>query len=394
MAYLAIRGSRRSLHCWCRHFLAADPGRESEIYELAVAPLSDEKATCTRCLFPELLRALVCPSKRLAVVQVANATFAHGHLPTHPLCDELEVLAEMLTGDGNTRASVDGAVASCGALDMIGSFEAHEVLGVALACPHPGIRLIAASLLAPDGNEQALDVLVQATWAPLTTCQAQSCLDELGRDDLIPEQAHEPTLKVLGEFARWRDDFTFSGCGPLVSVELAAERNMSWPPNGKTETARLVRLHLRGDDGALRQEIAGSVADRGPYDLRGLDLGHFSVEDCLAYLCYKDLTEAGLIVEDQSGEGYNRLLGQWRKGGLEKAGVIAVADLSPRLRYGRRLVGIAVAQRQGRKGHVILDGDRSTWKPRSETGDIEPLALLGVHVGRQHLGLAGSSAVS
>lgn len=388
MAYFATKGSRQGLTCWCRHFLAPDPGREAEIYELAAAPLLVDEATCTRHLFPELLRALACPAKRLAVVQVADAAFGYGHLPNHPLRGELEVLAELLmwSGGDNTRTPVAGALVACTALNMIESAEATEVLKKALACQHPGIRLRAASLLAPDGNEQALDVLVQATLVPLTTCEARSCLNELGHNDLIPVQAYDATLNLLGKFARTRDHFTFSGCGPLVSVELAAERKMPWPPHGKTVTARLVRLHLRDADEAPQLEIAGGVGDRGPYCLRGVDPS--SAEDCLAYLCYRNLVADNLIVEDECGEGYDRLLGQWRKGRLENASVVTVADLSPRLRFGRRLVAIAAARRQGRDGYVILDGGDSIWKPSSKTGNEDPRATLGVYIGRRLLDLA------
>jgi len=85
MAHWATKGSRRSLRFWLRRFLAPDPGRKPEMYELAVAALLDREASCTRHLFPQLLQALACPSKKLAVTQLADAVFECGHVQAHPL---------------------------------------------------------------------------------------------------------------------------------------------------------------------------------------------------------------------------------------------------------------------------------------------------------------------
>jgi hypothetical protein len=96
MAYRATRGSRRSLRRWLRRFLAPDPGRGPEAYELAAAPLYDPLTPCLSHLFPRLLPALACPARRLAVVEIAKAAHEHGPLPAHPLREHLGVLAEML----------------------------------------------------------------------------------------------------------------------------------------------------------------------------------------------------------------------------------------------------------------------------------------------------------
>ncbi|MBM4043064.1 MAG: hypothetical protein FJ290_31630, partial [Planctomycetes bacterium] len=81
------------------------------------------------------------------------------------------------------------------------------------------------------------------------------------------------------------------------------------------------------------------------------------------------------------------MLRQWKGGELQKAEVICVAELSPRLKHPQKLVALASATLGGEEGWAVLDGPRSAWYPKADMpeGSYET-TVLEMHVGRQLLG--------
>jgi hypothetical protein len=114
-------------------------------------------------------------------------------------------------------------------------------------------------------------------------------------------------------------------------------------------------------------------------------------EDAYAVYCYWEMEHPKLIEESDVEMGSNEyasLLEQWRGSALENAQMLAVAELSPELKYPQRLVALASARLNGDDGFVVLDGERSEWYPASEQPqDGSHKAILKIHVGSRLLGI-------
>lgn len=183
-------------------------------------------------------------------------------------------------------------------------------------------------------------------------------------------------------------------------LEILDHRKLRWPPEGAKKPFWVIRYRFRGSKGGRSK--GGDADDTGcglvgsiTFCLFSMNLVSRLPEDVYGVHCCWELEQQELLSEDdldaESASKHAALLRQWRGDPLNQATLVRVAKLSRKLDYPRRAIGLVRATVNDRKGHAILDGDRSAWipGPRLKKSEIESYEamILHAHVGRGLLDL-------
>lgn len=345
-------------------------------------------------LFRELSDPLPQGFIGVSLLDAANALLIAGDSMTHPFDTEegRERLRAWLTSSDPEQFSY--AHSATAALPFISSPVQDELLDLAMNHPDAGVQMEAAWAAAKLGRLGALERLIERARDFRTASMAVRYLTELEREDLIPDEATDPSFDALAQFAQWLAHPNELGRVP-DELTIADERELAWPPSGEAKPFWLIKYLTRDTTGLEEDEEECGLVGSVTFCFFSYKLAERPPEDCYAIHCYWEMEQAALIEEtDVRGEAhdYERLFEEWTGRKLEKPKLAFIAELSPELNYRQRIVGLASARVGNEDGWVVLDGPRSEFYPKaSQPADAYESVILKIHVGRQLLGFGRES---
>jgi hypothetical protein len=267
----------------------------------------------------------------MALLDAANAAMIAGESMSHPFdtAEGKERLKNWLAnGESEEHRYAHSATA---ALPFISNPERDALLDFAMAHSDTGVRIEAAWAAAKIGREDGLHRLAEGCRDFKTAEVAKRYLTELGREDVIPQEADDPGFAALAEFAQWCAHPTELGRVP-DELEIVDHRELLWPPERQTRPFWLIKYTLRDTTGLADDDTECGLVGSVTFCFFSYKLAQCPPEDGYAVHCYWEMEQKGLIeesdVQEEAGE-YHNLVQQWRGPGLENPRVLFVAEISP-----------------------------------------------------------------
>jgi len=290
-------------------------------------------------------------------------------------------LREWLTAGDD--AEVSYAQSAAGSLPFLSNPDRDELVSLALDHVELRVQMEGAWASARLGSEAGLKILRRYCVDLNRSARARYYLEELEREDLIPDEAQAPDFMARAEFAHWLAHPNELGRFP-DTVEIVDHRELEWPPNGDRKSLWVVRYTAKNDDGEIDTDcgLVGSVT----FCLFRWEMGRRPPEDVYAIHCAWEMEGSDLIEVIAASQTDRKLplpIGQWRGSPLENLRVLSAARLAPELNYPQEVVTLAEGTLAGEPGWVVLDGPRSRWYSSSEMPDGVPSSTVRMlHIGR------------
>jgi hypothetical protein len=325
----------------------------------------------------------------VCLLDAANAAILEGEEMIHPFDSEegkARLEAYLASRDPEEYSYAHSATA---ALPFISEPGRDQLLAAASQHPADDVRIEAAWAAAKLGRPEGLQRLCVLCRDFKTAEAAKRFLVELGREDVIPPEANEPSFVALAEFAQWCAHPNELGRVP-DELEIVDHRELLWPPEREAKPFWLIRYKLSDASGVEEGEEDCGLVGSVTFCFFSYRLAQRPPEDGYAVHCYWEMEQRGLIEEADvaDNEEYAELLQEWSGPALSRVRLLRVSELSPELKYPQRLLGLASAELDGEPGWVVLDGPRTRWYPGAEQPpEADESAVLMIHVGRRLLGL-------
>lgn len=351
----------------------------------------------TELLFRSLSDPLPTGFIGVSLLDAANDVLLENNSIAHPFdsADGKGQLRVWLTkGDPDENEDSDEysyANSAAAALPFLSGPERDDLLALALNHRDEGVRVKAAWASARLGNQDGVHRLSQYCLDFKHAESAKRYLIDLGSEDKIPEKSKDPVFEAITEFSRWLAHPCELGRYP-DALELVDRRELAWPPSRSPKWFSLVKYRAKDPTGLGEDDVGCGLVGSITFCFFSHNLEQRPPEDCYAIHCCWEMEQAKLIektdVRDNPSE-YNSMLSQWTGAPLSNLTMTFVAEISPVIEYGQRLVGLASGILNGQQGWVVLDGNESCWYPRSEmpSGCSEGV-VLNIHIGSRLLRFA------
>lgn len=223
----------------------------------------------------------------LAFLDLANTLARSLRLERHPF-DTPAGHARLRDWLTDAAAPWNGRSAAA-ALPFIAGVDQVELLMMALAHPHPAVRLEALWAAARLGDGVAMDDLLAAAADPLRAGAAIAYLQELDAVHRLPPTVYDPVFQAQVTLVEWLSAPSEFG-EPPVEIHLVCERRLFWPPAGAERTLRVLRFAYESEAG--REEFVGVVGGMTAALIGETDPG-MAVEDILGLHCCAELQRHG-----------------------------------------------------------------------------------------------------
>lgn len=222
----------------------------------------------------------------VSYLDMANALAIAGKLDRHPFdSDEGCKQLERFLSDQN-EDNFSYAISATAAIPFISPSKYRErLLSAALGHADSLVRIEAAWAQAKSGDDDGFRRLVQLCLDPRFSHTAQIYLNELGRTELIPENAREEEFRAVAEMANWLAHPSELG-RPPDSVELFDARELFWPPTSDRRRLFLVKYSAGEEVGV---GMVGSVT----FALFGEATADMSPEEIYSVHCCWELEMNG-----------------------------------------------------------------------------------------------------
>jgi hypothetical protein len=218
----------------------------------------------------------------VAFLDCMNTAAIAGKLGSHPFDSDSgkrKLEKWLLNRDEGEFSFAHSATA---ALPFISNPERDRLLAIAMDHPDQGVQMEAAWASAKLGSESSIKFLARLCLDPNTSSTACRYLTELGREDAIPEDAHDEDFRATAEMCSWLAHPQEFG-RPPQQIELADTRELHWPPTNDFRKVWLFKYrypaHEKGEEDDVGYGMVGSVtfalfgeatADLSPEDVYGL----------------------------------------------------------------------------------------------------------------------------
>jgi hypothetical protein len=187
---------------------------------------------------------------RMAYLDFSSRLAIAGRTTRHPFDTPAghEAIRDWLQ---NTRAEeYSYAVSAAASLPFLSADAREPLLSLAQEHPDAAVRIEAAWAGARLGDESGFRQLVEFARDPRTADRAVRYLTELGAQARIPESSRDPDFAALAEMAQWLAHPNEFGRMP-DHLEIAARRELHWPPTSDSRPLWVVRYEYRADDGSV-----------------------------------------------------------------------------------------------------------------------------------------------
>ena len=281
------------------------------------------------------------------------------------------------------------AVSAVAALPFLNHTARAKLLEIGFAHSSPQVSMEAAWAAGKLGMESGIAALAAACLDLNRSSRARRYLLELQREDAIPAAANSPDFAAQAAFAEWLAHPSELG-RPPDEIDIYDHRTLRWPPEFADCPVWLIRYRVKDTTDLVPDDVGVGMVGTVTFCFFSYELHQRPPEDGYAIHCCWELERAELleIVNVEAGNTeYDGLRAQWMGAQIEVGNLCHVAEVSPELKYPRRLVAVAEARRTGAPGWAVFDGADSRWYPADEMPAEESAqTVLKVHIGRQLLG--------
>lgn len=194
-------------------------------------------------MVPEIVERLSDPLPDgfacIAYLDWVNRLCRDGQISQHPFdsVEGIQKLRHWLRNSNKDEFSF--AHSSAASLPFISEPQREQLLALAMDHPDSAVQMEAAWASARLGSESGLKFLGRLCLDRNYSTTACAYLEELGRDDLIPEAANEPDFRAMADLSDWLSHPQEFG-RPPDEIELYDSRELFWPP---TNDVRRVWLY-------------------------------------------------------------------------------------------------------------------------------------------------------
>lgn len=151
----------------------------------------------------------------------------------------------LVSGDEEEFSYAHAAAAS---LPFIVDPPRSDLLALAMDHPDVGVQMEAAWAAAHLGSESGIKFLARLCLDRDLAMTARTYLQELNRQDAIPDEANDPDFIATAELCDWLSHPQEFGRAP-DEIELLDSREMLWPPTNDWRPLWLFKYHYRAQDG-------------------------------------------------------------------------------------------------------------------------------------------------
>ena len=180
------------------------------------------------------------------------------------------------------------AHSSAAALPFIGEPQREQLLALAMDHPDSAVQMEAAWASARLGSESGLKFLTRLCLDRNYSTTACAYLEELGRDDLIPEGANEPSFRAMADMCDWLAHPQEYG-RPPDEIELYDTRELFWPPTNDTRQLWLFKYRFIADEPGESDDCGLGLYGSATFSLFDETNPDMSPEDAYALHCCWEL---------------------------------------------------------------------------------------------------------
>ena len=284
MKLLALLGQPSGVDCILR---VAHAGFEADnwFWTIVTEPFGQGHPEADR-FFGELADPLPEGFIAMALLDAANEACRESHAERHPFDTDAGVtrLRDYLTGETESYAH-----SACAALPFVRHADRDTLLELARVHADDGVRMEAAWAMAKLDRQEGFDAIVEACLDRNQAMRAMQYLKELGREDLVPQQARDPNFVAMAEMCNWLSHPNEFGEFP-DAIELLDKRTVYWPPTNDTREMRIFKYRYE-PNGEWREEADEGVGMVGSitFALFGEDDASLEPEDIYGRHCCWEL---------------------------------------------------------------------------------------------------------
>ncbi|MFO0218907.1 MAG: tetratricopeptide repeat protein [Planctomycetota bacterium] len=335
--------------------------------------------------FARLKQNLPAGQAGLALLSAANAAAVDGELKSHPFdsATGLKRLRVWLSDRYDSSPAYSATVALAFVSEEIRS----QLLPLALRYPDPYVQLEAGWAAGRQGDEQGLRMLAGYCRDLEYSERAQRYLEELGRGELIPDEAKAPDFRARALFSDWLQHPNELGEAP-DEVEVVDSRELKWPLEEKPGTFWLVRYLKRDSSGLEPDDVGCGLVGSVTWCFFDPQMLRRPPEDVYAIHCAWEMEQQELIRLQEPGAAVlsNELLKLLVKP-LEQAKLLVSARVATKLKLPARRYFLAEGKVDGVAGWMVFAETEVAWysqadQPESTSGET----ILRIHLGRSLLG--------
>jgi len=198
-------------------------------------------------------------------------------------------------------------------LPFISAPARNSLLALAMDHSDPGVQMEAAWASAKLGNESGVKMLARFAADTRYGKTARRYLEEMGREDAIPEIANDPDFAALAEMSNWLAHPSEFGRLP-DGIELFDTRELYWPPTDDRRSVWLLKYTYKGGKEDGSDEVGLGMVGSVTFALFSESSADLSAEDAYALHCCWELqmNKDARAPEKRTIEAGRRILGQYQ----------------------------------------------------------------------------------
>ncbi|QGJ71110.1 Hypothetical protein PBC10988_28130 [Planctomycetales bacterium 10988] len=249
---------------------------------------------------------------RVAFLDFVNELALDGELEDHPFdCEEGVADFEkwLLSSEPDELSFAQSAT---GSLPFLSGPARENLLALALDHLSEPIQLEAAWAAAYLDRAPAVRFLQRYCLDPYYSVTACHYLEEVGREEAIPEAAREPDFRALSEMCLWLSHPSEFGTPP-DEIEPYDSRVMFWPPTNDERQVWLFRYRYFAEEPGEEDDTGIGMVGSTTFALFGESSFEMSPEDVYALHCCWELqqSEDPRAPKERSVEVGKRLLEEY-----------------------------------------------------------------------------------
>ncbi len=335
--------------------------------------------------FARLKQNLPSGQAGLALLRAANNAALDGDLKSHPFDSAagLNRLRVWLSDRYNSDPANSAAVA----LAFVSPEIRTQLLPLALNYPNPLAQMEAGWAAGRHGDEQGLRTLANFCRELEYSERAQRYLEEIGRGEVIPEEARAPDFLARAKFSDWLQHPNELGEAP-DQVEVIDRRELKWPLEDEPRPFWLLRYTLRDDTGLEPDDVGVGLVGSLTWCFFDPQMLRRPPEDVYAIHCAWEMEQQQLIRIQEAGstklgDELQKLLAQ----PLEDSQLLVSARVASKLKLPARRFYLAEGKLEGRAGWMVFAESEVAWYTKLEHPEsTSPETILRLHLGRMLLG--------
>lgn len=261
--------------------------REGYLWSVIFEQLGDQDPAV-----PDLINRLSDPLPDgfacIAFLDWSNRLAREEHLSTHPFDAQAGVqkLRHWLRSSNKDEFSF--AHSSAAALPFISEPEREQLLALAMDHPDSAVQMEAAWASARLGSDAGIKFLIRLCRDRNYSTTACAYLEELGRDDLIPEEANEPNFRAMADMCDWLADPQEYG-RPPDEIELYDTRELFWPPTNDVRRLWLFKFRYVAEEAGESDDCGLGLYGSTTFSLFDETNSEMAAEDVYALHCCWEL---------------------------------------------------------------------------------------------------------